>query len=177
MKLLCLALVLVVSSETSWFSYKEAEMVPIIVPKQALDIVKKFEGLRLVPYKDAVGKPTVGYGHYNLTPPPCDGCTVITEEIANGLLHNDLEHVITRLHGLISVDLNDNQMAAIASFAFNLGVHAFANSTLLDHINNGDFNKAAEEFLKWNKAGGKVLKGLVDRRIAERELFLKNDQS
>lgn len=175
MKLLYLLAVLFVSSELSLVSYEEAELVPVRVPGQAIDIVKKFEGLRLVPYLDAVGKPTVGYGHFNLTPPPCDGCTVITQDQADALLYNDLEHVLQHIHGLIGVDLTDNQLSALASFAFNLGLHNFASSTLLEELNKGNFDTASNEFLKWNHAGGKVLSGLTARRVAERELFLTPD--
>jgi lysozyme len=174
MKLLCLFLVFV-SSQMSYKSFMEAELVLIAVPKQALDIVKKFEGLRLTPYKDAVGNPTVGYGHFNLTPPPCDGCTVITQGQADAMLYNDLEHVLHRIHGMIGVDLTDNQLSALASFAFNLGLNNFANSTLLEELNKGNFDNASNEFLRWNHAGGNVLPGLTARRTAERELFLTPD--
>ncbi len=173
MRQLCLLVTLVFSTVTSLFQDREAELVPVRIPNQAIDIVKRFEGLSLTPYLDAVGKPTVGYGHFNLTPPPCDGCTVITQEQADALLYNDLEHVLQHIHGMIGVDLNDNQLSALASFAFNLGLHNFANSTLLEELNKGNFDQASNEFLKWNHAGGKVLPGLTARRVAERELFLQ----
>jgi lysozyme len=72
---------------------------------------------------------------------------------------------------LVKVSLNDNQYAAIVSFAFNLGVGNLKQSTLLKKLNAGDFAGAANEFAKWNKAGGKVLAGLTRRRAAEAELF------
>ena len=70
------------------------------------------------------------------------------------------------------VKLNQNQFDALVSFTYNLGAGALGSSTLLGKLNRGDFEGAADEFPKWNKAGGKVLNGLVKRRAAERSLFL-----
>jgi GH24 family phage-related lysozyme (muramidase) len=69
-------------------------------------------------------------------------------------------------------ELAQEQVDALASFVFNVGVRAFGASTLLKMLNQGQDTKAADEFTKWNKAGGKVSRGLVRRRRAERELFL-----
>ncbi len=168
-------IILLVSSQVSLLSYEEAELVPVLVPQQAIDFVKKFEGLRLSTYKDAVGINTIGFGHVALTPPPCIDCMVITQDQADALLYNDLEHVLQHIHGMIGVDLTDNQLSALASFAFNLGLHNFANSTLLKKLNSKDFDGAANEILRFNHAGGRVLPGLTARRIAERELFLTPD--
>ena len=70
------------------------------------------------------------------------------------------------------VPLNENQIDALTSFVYNVGQNAFANSTLLRKLNDGDFNGAADEFMKWIHAGGKVVQGLVNRRATEKELFL-----
>lgn len=145
------------------------------VPKQTKDLVKKFEGLKLTPYKDSVGIATVGYGHVGLTPPPCDGCTVISEFQAENMLDNDLEHVLSLIQSHIKVNVTDNQLAALLSFGFNLGPNALINSTLLKELNSGNMEVAADEFLKWTHAKGQVLPGLVIRRSAERKLFLTPD--
>jgi lysozyme len=151
-------------------------MIPVYVPPQAVEIIKQHEGLRLEVYQDSAGHYTIGYGHKNATPPPCDSCTrPVTPEVAEGLLKNDLEFIAHEIQQFITTDLNDNQMSAVISFAFNLGAHAFAGSTLLKEINAGNFDNAADEFLKWDHAGGRVLPGLLARRTDERNLFLKGD--
>jgi lysozyme len=72
----------------------------------------------------------------------------------------------------IKVELSQNQIDAIASFVYNVGTGAFNKSTLLKKLNAEDFDSAANEFLRWNKVDGKVVKGLTRRREAEKELFL-----
>ncbi len=73
----------------------------------------------------------------------------------------------------VTVPLNQNQFDALVSLTYNIGSGAFNNSTLLKKLNKGDYQGAADQFLVWNKAGGKVMKGLVRRREAEQALFLK----
>ena len=87
------------------------------------------------------------------------------------LLNKDVlwaENAINEQH----LNLNQNQFDALVSFVFNVGATAFSHSTLLKKLKSRDFDAAADEFLRWNKAGGKVLRGLTTRREAERELFL-----
>jgi lysozyme len=146
------------------------------VPEQAVQIVKQFEGLRLTAYRDPVGLLSIGYGHFNSTPPPCVDCMVITEKEADSMLQNDLEHILSLIQGHIAVDLTDNQLAALISFAFNLGQNALINSTLLKELNAGNTQAAAEQFELWVHAGGQTLPGLVARRAAEKELFLTPDK-
>lgn len=74
---------------------------------------------------------------------------------------------------MVEVPLNQNQFDALASFTYNLGETNLSSSTLLKKLNAKDYTGASNEFLKWNRAGGKVLNGLVRRREAERNLFLK----
>ncbi|EDH9820259.1 TPA_asm: lysozyme, partial [Salmonella enterica subsp. enterica serovar Typhimurium] len=73
---------------------------------------------------------------------------------------------------LVKVKLTQGQFDALVSFAYNLGARTLSSSTLLRKLNSGDYAGAADEFLRWNKAGGKVLNGLTRRREAERALFL-----
>lgn len=148
------------------------------LPKEAIDLVKRFEGLRLHPYQDSVGVWTIGYGHTKDTPPPCDGCTKpVTPEQSEEYIKNDLEHAAQGVLRQVTVPLTPNQLGALTSFAFNLGISNLGKSTLLKKLNSGDYHGAAEEFLKWNRAGGTILKGLTERRIAEKELFLKGNLS
>lgn len=139
------------------------------INQAGLDLIKKFEGLRLSAYEDAVGVLTIGYGH---TDGVWDG-QKITEDEAEALLKHDLGHAETAVEAMVTYPLNENQFAALVSFAFNLGTKALRDSTLLRKLNAGFPKAAAEEFLKWDHAGGKLLLGLQLRRQAERALFLK----
>lgn len=96
----------------------------------------------------------------------------LTVEEAEKMLDEDLEKFEAAVNKLVKKPLNQNQRGALVSFAYNVGTQALAESTLLALLNAGDYKNAANQFLRWNKAGGKVLKGLTLRREAERELFL-----
>lgn len=131
-------------------------------------MIEKFEGLRLSAYLDSVGIPTIGVGH---TSGVHLGET-ITAEDADNILAIDLHHAEQAIYNYVTVELDQNQFDALASLIFNIGGGAFSKSTLLKLLNGGDEVGAANQFLAWNKAGGKVLDGLTRRRAAERELFL-----
>lgn len=132
------------------------------------EIVKEFEGLRLEAYKCPADAWTIGYGH-TLGVIPGD---VITEKEAEILLAEDLEDAESAVNEYVKVKLNQNQFDALVSFVYNLGAGNFKSSTLLRKLNAGDYLGAANEFKRWNKAGGKVLNGLVRRRAAECNLFI-----
>lgn len=145
-------------------------------------LIEKFEGCILSAYDDADDKVvqpgqkvrgtlTIGYGHTSAAGAPrvYVGQT-ITQDEADKILSSDLMSVEIEVEHLVRVALTQNQFDALVSFQFNTG--ALGRSTLLTKLNNGDYEGAAEEFLKWNKAGGKVLEGLIKRRKAEKELFL-----
>jgi GH24 family phage-related lysozyme (muramidase) len=133
-----------------------------------LKLIKTFEGLELNAYQDAVGVWTIGYGH---TKTAKKGMT-ISEAQAEELLKADLNLFEVAVADAIKVTLEDNQFSALVSFAFNLGPRNLSRSTLLKLLNSGDIQGAADEFPRWNKAGGQVLLGLTRRRNAERALFL-----
>ena len=97
-------------------------------------------------------------------------------ERAESLLLDDLSMFAEGVERYAKVSLTDNEFGALVSFSFNLGLGNLQKSTLLKKVNAGNMVGAAEEFLKWTKAGGKVLPGLVKRRAAERELFLTKEQ-
>lgn len=135
-----------------------------------LQLIKDSEGFVGHVYLDAVGKPTVGYGH--LIKAGEDFSDGLTEEQATELLQNDVEWAENAVTAAVTVQLNQNQFDALVDFTFNLGAGALQGSSLLKLVNQGDFDDAADEFPKWVHAGGKVLPGLVTRRQAERDLWL-----
>lgn len=141
--------------------------------KPAVDLIKKWEGLRLKAYKDSVGVPTIGYG---TTKGVKMGMT-ITKEEAESLLMNDILGI--RAPAVLKtcrVPISNNELCALISFSYNVGTMALAKSTLTKKLNSGASRASvAAEFSKWVKAGGKTLKGLVNRRKDEQALFLKPD--
>ena len=141
-------------------------------PMRVEDInhIKKWEALRLKAYMPTPNDvPTIGYGHTKTAKMGM----VITEEDAERLLREDLDWVEEALEELVEVPLSQPQYDALASFVFNIGRTNFAKSTLLRKLNASDYAGAAQEFPRWNKQKGKVLKGLTRRRADEREMFLR----
>jgi len=141
------------------------------IKQSGIELIKSFEGLELKAYQDSVRVWTIGYGH---TKTAKVGMT-ITNAQAEDLLKGDLDKFEMAVEDAVKVSLNDDQFAALVSFAFNLGPRNLNKSTLLRLLNSGNSQGAADEFPKWNKAGGQVLKGLTRRRNAERALFLGKD--
>jgi lysozyme len=137
----------------------------------AAEIISRFEGCRLSAYLCPAGKETIGYGH---TGPDVLRGMVITQEQADSLLAADIERFSSGVANLVKQPLNECQQAALISFAFNLGLDRLQRSTLLLMVNSGDHLAAAKEFLKWVYANGKILPGLVERRKAESELYLRD---
>lgn len=140
------------------------------INKDGLDLIKSFEGLRLESYLCPAKVWTIGWGS--------TGSDIVpglkwTEEQAEARLKKDLETFEKGVEGLIKVKVTDNQFSALVSFAYNIGLGALGRSTLMKTLNAGNYTDASNEFLRWNKAGGKELPGLTKRRQAERSLFLK----
>lgn len=138
-------------------------------------LIEGFEQLRLEAYPDpgTGGDPwTIGYGH---TGPDVHPGLRITETDAVGLLEQDLAAAERGIEAALQVDVTDNQFAALVSLAFNAGVKAISGSTLMRDLNAGQVQAAADQFLRWDRAAGRVLPGLYRRREAERALFLKPD--
>jgi lysozyme len=138
----------------------------------ALPLAKRFEGLRLRAYRCPAGVWTVGYGATGEHVGPDTRWTHEQAEADLAARFKRLGLVIARL---VRQPLSPPQFAALALFADNCGVGALARSTLLRKLNQGDYAGAAREFDRWNRAGGRVLAGLVKRRAAERLLFEKAD--
>lgn len=144
------------------------------INQAGLNLIEQFEGCRLKPYLDSVKIPTIGIGtirypngiKVTMNDPP------ITKADAYSFLKQHLVQDCADVERLVKVAINDNEFAALVSFVYNLGAGAFASSTLLRCLNAGQTKRAADEFLKWDHAGGVVVKGLTRRRQAERALFL-----
>ena len=142
--------------------------------QRGYDLIKEFEGLKLKPYLCSAKVPTIGYGStfyengvkVKMTDAP------ITQLRAEQLLKNTADKFAERVAVLITKPVTQNQFNALVSFAFNVGVSALKISTLLKLVNNNpnDAN-ISKEFLRWNKAGGRVVQGLTNRRIKESALY------
>lgn len=138
------------------------------ISQNGLDLIKSFEGLELKAYKDSVGVLTVGWGSTGSHVKPG---MVITKEQAETLIKQDVSRFEKGISDLVKVPLTQNQFDALVSFSFNLGLGNLKSSTLLKKLNASDYSGAANEFLRWNKAAGKVLNGLTRRRQAEKDMF------
>jgi len=139
--------------------------------QRGLDLIKKFEGLRLIAYKCSAGVDTIGYGH---TGPDVKPGLRITQEEAEKLLWRDTESAQQCVSSFVNVRLNQNEFDALVSFVFNVGPTAFVQSTLLRLLNSGaDRKVVSAEFARWVKAAGKTVPGLVLRRKHEKALFLE----
>jgi lysozyme len=146
------------------------------IAKPGLDLIKSFEGLQLTAYLDIVGVPTIGYGCTNgITKDDVKNKRSITEQQATDMMLHELEQFENGVEKCVTIPISQNQFDALVAFSYNVGLGALQKSTLLKILNAGDVSGAAEQFLRWNKAGGAEVKGLTRRRQAERSLFLKSD--
>lgn len=138
----------------------------------AVSLVKKWEGCRLEAYPDpgSGGDPwTIGYG---ATGPGIKKGVRWTQAQADDRLALDVDRFLKGVRSVLKRPATDAQLGAMTSLAYNVGVSAFRNSTLLRKFNAGDIAGAAAEFERWNRAGGRVMKGLTNRRRDERSVFV-----
>ncbi|MDE1474811.1 lysozyme [Xenorhabdus bovienii] len=141
------------------------------ISENGINKIKNYEGLRLHAYPDpATGAEpwTIGYGHTKGVKPE----QVITEQQAETFLHEDLIPIYAEIQRIVKVPLTQGQFDALCSFIFNLGIGNFIHSTLLKKLNLADYQGAAEEFLKWDRADGRVLADLRVRRVSEQKMFM-----
>lgn len=144
------------------------------ISKSGLEIIKEFEGFRSKPYLCSAGVATIGYGttvYSNGTKVRLSDKPISVEE-ATDMLQYQCDRVYGHCVSGKAISSTQNQFDAMVSFTYNVGCGAFGSSTLLRKHNARDYKGAADEFLRWNKAGGKILNGLVRRRDAERKLYL-----
>lgn len=149
---------------------------PLHVSDEGVALINSFEGLVLTAYPDpgTGGFPwTIGVGTtvYPDGTPVAPGDKISRSEAEKYLKH-DLRRFEQAVLHLVKVPLKQNELDALVSFSYNVGTGALEESTLLKKLNAGDRKGAADEFLKWDKAGGRVFEGLTRRRRAERALFL-----
>ena len=143
---------------------------------KGLELIKSFEGFYSKPYLDPIGIPTIGYGatYYPNKKKVTMKDKPLTEKEASDLLKEMMVTYENDVKILVKRELNQNQFDALVSFTYNLGSANLGKSTLLKKVNANPCDKTIkDEFLKWNKAGGKVLNGLTIRRNAEAELYFK----
>ena len=147
--------------------------VRLTISDEGISLIKRYEGYKTTPYRCPAGLYTVGYGHVignGLQLPDEWNRTFSLGEI-DELLERDLARFERGVLRYCTVYLTQSQFDALVSFSFNLGLGVLQRSTLRQKLNRGDYDGASKEFLKYTRAGGKVLKGLVRRRQAEYNLF------
>lgn len=130
----------------------------------AITMISYFEGVHYEPYRDVVGVLTVCYGH---TGNDIIQNRLYTQQECDALLQKDFIKIQRQVDALVKVSLDNHTKASLYSFAYNVGIKAFSNSTLLKKLNAGDQHGACEEMKRWIYAGGKVWKGLINRREME----------
>lgn len=140
----------------------------MITSDKGLDYIVQFEGKRLSAYLDSVNIPTIGVGH---TGPDVFMGQTITDVECLELLREDVREAEACINAAVKVPLTQDQFDALVSFVFNVGAGAFKGSTMLKLLNAGEYDKAASQFHRWNKAAGRELIGLTKRRMAEADIF------
>lgn len=142
----------------------------IVIPQKAIDIIKEFEGFKSTSYVDVAGIKTIGYGTTNLD------LDFIDKKTAEKYLIEHVKKDYVLLKRLLKVKLNENQISALLSFIYNVGINAFAKSTLLKRINsNAPVYQIQIEFLRWKYANNRSISGLLNRRIKEYELYITKE--
>lgn len=143
------------------------------ISRNGVELIQEFEGYSDVAYKDVVGIWTIGWGSLFIEGKRVTMGMKVTKEQAEKQLLLDISRFEDIVRRFVKVELTQNQFDALVSFTYNLGEGNLSRSTLLKKLNLRDYKGAADEFLKWNRAGGKVVNGLVRRRSRERDLFLQ----
>jgi lysozyme len=150
--------------------------------QHGLQLLEQWEGFKLQVYKDSAGLPTIGVGHLitkseqasgtiNIAGVPVNYAGGLTQQQVTDLLAQDVVPAQNAVNNGVKVALNQNQFDALVSFTFNVGVGAFTGSTLLKVLNQGQYDQVPTQLLRWTKAGGKVVQGLVNRRNNEIKLW------
>jgi len=137
---------------------------------KAYALIRLFEGCVLHAYQDVVGVWTIGYGTTDGVRPGM----VIDKETAELMMEKDVQHRLSVIGDWITApQVTDNEISAILSLVYNIGLKAFHHSQLLYHLNSGDPKaEVAQHFMSWIHAGGRIIPGLVNRRKAEMAVFL-----
>ena len=141
------------------------------ISEEGLCLIKKFEGCEMRAYLDAVNVPTIAYGRTKNVKLG-DTCT---QKQAEDWLTEEIKEYQDYIKDLVKVPLDQSQFDALCSWVYNLGPSNLKSSTLLKKLNAGEYKDVPEQIKRWNKAGGKVLEGLVRRRNAEALLFERKE--
>jgi lysozyme len=147
-----------------------------------LELLEQWEGFKTTVYKDSAGLPTIGVGHLltkselssgkiTINGVPVSYENGLTEQQVTDLLAQDVQPAAAAVNNNVKVDLDQNQFDALVSFTFNVGVGAFTGSTLLKVLNQGQYDQVPTQLLRWTRAGGQVVQGLVNRRNNEIKLW------
>lgn len=155
------------------------------ISQEGLDLIMRFEGLRLEPYNCPAGHATIGYGHLlhkgKVTEDDCHKAAGFTKADAGALLRGDVAWAEDFINRSIKVALSQHQFDALCSFVFNVGAGAAGGSSIWKALRGGQYQLAADNLLRWNKVrenGGDLVvsDGLSRRREAERHLFMGKDE-
>lgn len=142
------------------------------ISSDGINLIIDEEKFRAEAYQDHTGIWTIGYGHTATAYPG----RVISKDEAVRLFRKDIEIKENCVNNNVVVGLTQQQFDALVSLTYNIGCTNFRKSTLLKKLNQRDYHGAYLEFPKWNKAGGEVLRGLVNRRAKEQELWAKGGE-
>tara|TARA_B110000046_G_scaffold37925_1_gene41455 strand:+ start:2527 stop:2970 length:444 start_codon:yes stop_codon:yes gene_type:complete len=143
------------------------------ISEEGISLIKKFEGCKLEAYLDAVDVPTIAYGR---TKDVKIG-DICTQQQAEDWLEEELVEYEGYVNEAVKVELTQPQFDSLVSWTYNLGPSNLNRSSMLRVLNASDYDNVPEQIMRWNKAGGRVLAGLVRRREAEAEMFKGNDWS
>ena len=150
--------------------------------QHGLSLLEQWEGFKLQVYRDSAGLPTIGVGHLLTRSELTSGKIIIngvpvkysgglTQQQVNDLLAQDVRPAEQAVNDGVKVALNQNQFDALTSFTFNVGIAAFRGSTLLRLLNQGQYDQVPAQLLRWTRAGGQVVPGLLNRRQNEIKLW------
>jgi lysozyme len=147
-------------------------MTALTLTPEGAAFIAKFEGFRATVYRCPAGKPTIGFGHVIR---PGEYFEAVSRPQGMVLLQRDADREAAPVGRALDVPLTTYQQDALISLAFNCGGNAIARSTLVRRLNAGLMSDAAMEFMRWAKVKGVVVRGLAQRREAERKLFLTGE--
>lgn len=141
--------------------------------EEGIALIKTFEGCKLRAYLDAVDVPTIAYGRTK----DVKIKDICTQQQAEDWLEEELVEYEGYVNEAVKVELTQPQFDSLVSWTYNLGPSNLNRSSMLRVLNTSDYDNVPEQIMRWNKAGGRVLPGLVRRREAEAEMFKGNDWS
>lgn len=148
------------------------------ITQRGIDFIKSWEGFREHAYQDSAGIWSIGYGtvlYENLK--PVKRGDKITQAQATILFAIQLKKYEKAVNDIVTSMIHENQFDALVSFAYNVGIASLKRSTLLKKVNaNPNDPNISTEFRKWNRAAGKFVQGLSNRRIAESQIYFSHDE-